>query len=320
MTGRDTAEWYSTYAEVEARGQSAVYEEWALGVASDPVVIALLERMPLQKRQPALVFAVSRLLGVPIGGYGPFRDWFIEHAAAVAAEAARRMTQTNEPRRCAALLPALALVPGPLALLEVGASAGLCLYPDRYSYRWNDARLDPEDGPSTVELECAVTGPFPAPNRMPEIVWRAGNDLYPLDVADPDDAHWLELLVPPEQHERRERVRAAIAIAATDTPPIEAGDAREGLAALAAEAPSDATLVVITSGVLVYLPAAERALFSEAVRALGCRWVSLEGRAALPRVERALPAGSAPSGRFVLALDEHPLAFAGPHGEALAWF
>ncbi len=320
MIDRDTAEWYSTYAEVEARGQSATYEEWAVGVASDPVVIALLERMPLQKRQPPLVFAVSRLLGAPVGPYGPFRDWFVAHAKAVAAEAAHRMTQTNEPRRCAALLPALALIPGPLALLEVGASAGLCLYPDRYSYRWNDERLDPSDGVSAVTLECAVTGPFPVPTRMPEIVWRGGDDLVPLDVTDPGDALWLELLVPPEQQARRERLRASIEIAAADPPHLEAGDARAGLASLAAQAPPGATLVVITSGVLVYLPAAERALFADAVRDLGCRWVSLEGRSALARADAALPREVGAGGRFVLALDEHPLAFSGPHGQNLAWF
>jgi hypothetical protein len=43
-------------------------------------------------------------------------------------------TQTNEPGRCAALLPMLARLPEPLALLEVGASAGLCLLPDFYTY------------------------------------------------------------------------------------------------------------------------------------------------------------------------------------------
>ena len=42
-----------------------------------------------------------------------------------------RSTQTNEAGRCAALLPVLALLPQPLALLEVGTSAGLCLFPDR---------------------------------------------------------------------------------------------------------------------------------------------------------------------------------------------
>ena len=38
-----------------------------------------------------------------------------------------RRTQTNEPARCAVLLPALAQLPEPLALVDVGASAGLTM-------------------------------------------------------------------------------------------------------------------------------------------------------------------------------------------------
>jgi hypothetical protein len=37
----------------------------------------------------------------------------------------------------------------------------------------------------------------------------------------------------------------------------------------------------------------------------------------IPQVQQRLPSGS---GGFVLALDEHPLAFAGPHGQSLDWF
>lgn len=314
---RDTAEWYNTFAENEARGQSAVYTEWALGVAGDPGIRSLIEGMPLQKRQPNLVFGVSRLLGAPVGPWPGYREWLLTHLPEVAVEAEHRMTQTNEARRCAVLLPALGLLAEPLALLEVGASAGLCLYPDRFSYSYDGVRLDPADGPSGVLLECETTGQVPVPDRMPEVAWRAGVDLHPLSVSDPDDMHWLETLVWPEQQERRDRLRAAIEIARQDPLAIEVGDAVDALRGLAAQAPSGVRLVIITSGVLVYLPRARRERFAEVVRSLDADWVSLEGRGALPSVEAALP--EAPD-RFVLSLNERPLAFAGPHGQSLDWF
>jgi hypothetical protein len=314
---RDTAEWYSTFAENEARGQSAIYTEWALGVAGDPGIRSLIEGMPLQKRQPNLVFGVSRLLGAPVGPWPGYREWLLTHLPEVAVEAEHRMTQTNEARRCAVLLPALGLLAEPLALLEVGASAGLCLYPDRFSYSYDGVRLDPADGPSGVLLECETTGQVPVPDRMPEVAWRAGVDLHPLSVSDPDDMHWLETLVWPEQQERRDRLRAAIEIARQDPLAIEVGDAVDALRGLAAQAPSGVRLVIITSGVLVYLPRARRERFAEVVRSLDADWVSLEGRGALPAVEAALP--EAPD-RFVLSLNERPLAFAGPHGQSLDWF
>jgi len=43
----------------------------------------------------------------------------------LAATMLARRTQINEPARYATLLPVLALLPQPLALLEVGSSAGL---------------------------------------------------------------------------------------------------------------------------------------------------------------------------------------------------
>nr|WP_231369180.1 DUF2332 domain-containing protein [Frigoribacterium sp. CG_9.8] len=311
--------WYRNFGELEARGQSAIYEQWALGVADDPELIALIDELPLQKRQPNLVFACARLLGAPEGDYPRFRRWLVQHWSAVVPEAHARSTQTNEARRCATLLPALALIPGPLALLEVGASAGLCLFPDRYSYSYDDGiHIDPATGPSEVLLQCTTAGNLPGPVSLPNVVWRAGLDRRPLDVRNAGDTHWLETLVWPEQHERRARLRAAIRIAAEDPPFLVRADASE-LASLAAEAPSDATLVVLTSAVLVYLPFAERMRFVESVRALGVRWISLEGVRGLPTVRAALPDDHGSDGRFVLALDEVPLAFTGPHGQSLDW-
>ena len=315
----DTASWYRAFGQLEAPGQSAVYEQWALGVAEDSALIALIDELPLQKRQPNLLFACARLLGAPEGEYPAFRDWLVQRWQAVASEVLVRSTQTNEARRCASLLPALSLIPGPLALLEVGASAGLCLFPDRYSYSYNGGtHVDPPTGPSAVLLECTSTGRMPRPTSVPHVVWRAGLDLHPLDVRDADDRLWLETLVWPEQQERRQRLRAAIRIAAEDPPILTRGDASE-LAALAGQAPDDATLVVITSAVLVYLPFADRMRFVDSLRALNVRWISLEGLRGLPAVRAALPDDGGSEGRFVLALDEVPLAFTGPHGQSLEW-
>jgi hypothetical protein len=162
------------------------------------------------------------------------------------------------------------------------------------------------------------------PTSMPTIVWRAGIDLAPLDVADAADVRWLQSLVWPEQTERLARIRSAVAIARADPPLLVAGDATDALAGLAARAPRDATLVVVSSGVLVYVARAGRERFVEAVEALDARWLSLEAAGLFPSVvagiERAT--GSAAdrlAGRFALALDGEALAFVAPHGQRIDW-
>lgn len=328
ITGRSTADWYRSFAELEARGQSAIFEEWALGVAGDPQVLAAIDELPPQKRQPNLIFAVARLLGPselgsPERGYRELRTWLLANWPSVAREATMRMTQTNEPRRCAALLPALSAVTGPFALLELGASAGLCLYLDRYSYRYGDGEwLHPASGPSSVAIETEVKGPVPVPKSLPEIAWRAGIDLEPLDVCDPDAMRWLETLVWPEQEARRQRILAAIDLVRADPPILVKGDAIIELEALAAIRPADATLVVVTSAMLVYLPYPERMRLVEAIRSLDAHWISLDGVGVLPEVDAKLDAryGGAVPGRFTLSSDGEPLANVGPHGQFVDWF
>ena len=100
-----TAARYERFAALEARGVSPLYEEWAAGVADDPDVLALIDGLPRPKRQPNLVFAAARLAGAPLGEYPQFREWLLEHWAAVEPVIQARMTQTNEAARCAVLLP-----------------------------------------------------------------------------------------------------------------------------------------------------------------------------------------------------------------------
>ncbi|HET6673331.1 MAG TPA: DUF2332 domain-containing protein [Agromyces sp.] len=314
-----TSERYRAFAEVEARGMSARYEAWAEGVATDAATIALIDELPPAKRQPNLVFSSARFQGAPPVPYPIFRDWLHAHWVEVRATALTHATQTNEAARCALHLPALAGIEEPLALLEVGASAGLCLYPDRYSYRYSGhPQLDPGDGPSTVVLECEANGPVPVPDRLPEVVWRGGIDLNPLDVRRPDDLAWLDALVWPEHDDRRARLQAAAAIVAADPPRIIAGDLNERVRGLAAEVPPEATLVVFHTAVLMYLDENGRAAFAQTVRSLPGHWLSVEGRSVTPGI-RVREDVENDSTDMVLALDGVQLAWAQPHGRGIRW-
>ncbi|GHH19394.1 DUF2332 domain-containing protein [Streptomyces rubradiris] len=316
----DTAQRYRAFATREAHGHSAIYEELAGRVADDEELIALIDRLPVPKRQPNLLLATVRFLGGPVTGHRAFRSWVISHWDQVSATMRQRRTQTNEPGRCATLLPLLASLPQPLALIEVGASAGLCLYPDRFQYRYDDR---PPLGPSAspVSLTCRTTGHMPLPERLPTVVWRAGVDLDPLDVRDADDMRWLECLVWPEQRDRLDRLRNAARIAQAEPPHLVRGDLNQVLPELVSRVPRGATPVVFHSAVLVYLPSEARSVFTETMRRMPGHWITNEGPHILPTVEARLPRPAPPDRAvFALALDEQPLAFTGPHGQWVDWF
>jgi hypothetical protein len=226
-----------------------------------------------------------------------------------------RRTQTNEPARCATLLPALAQLPPPLALIEAGASAGLTLLFDRYSYDYGGHRIAGTD-PLAPTLHCQPRGPVPLPARVPEISWRAGLDLNPLDVTRDDDVRWLSCLVWPGEGDREQRLAVAVAAARRDPPVVHRGDLLTDLPALAAQAPTGATLVVYHSAVLAYLAPADRRRFAETVRELPAVWLSNEG----PGVVPALPVPPHQGAPFVLARDGRtPIALTDSHGTWLHW-
>ncbi|HKS02379.1 MAG TPA: DUF2332 domain-containing protein, partial [Arthrobacter sp.] len=176
-------------------------------------------------------------------------------------------------------------------------------------------------------LRCRTAGPVPLPDTLPEVVWRAGIDLNPLDVRNPDDVAWLEALIWPEQEFRRERLRQAIAVARKDPPLLVAGDLNEQLTALAARAPADATLVVFHSAVMGYLSAEGRARFRTTMQGLalgrGCHWLSNEGETVIIQEDGSavVPEMDAQRlrGNFLLQHNGRPVAIAGPHGQSLEW-
>jgi hypothetical protein len=318
MHGHDlhlsAAENYRAFAE-EARGRSPLYESLAMLVAEDRVILRFLDSLPPGKRQPNLLFAAARyLLGDPVGP-DRLRALVGQDRAALAEVMLARRTQTNEPARCATLLPALAQLPPPLALIEVGASAGLTLLFDRYSYAYAGHRIAGQD-PLAPTLSCEPRGPVPRPAGLPAIIWRAGLDLNPLDVTSDDDVRWLSCLVWPGEGDRAQRLAAAIATARRAPPVVHRGDLLTDLPALAAQAPSEATLVVYHSAVLAYLAPGDRRHFAGTVRGLDAIWLSNEG----PGVVPGLPIPAHDGVAFVVGRDgQTPVALADGHGAWLHW-
>lgn len=314
-----TAAEYVEFARV-THGISPTYEGLSFAVSEDEAVLALLDTLPPNRRNASLLFGVVRLLGGPIENPAAFCDYAVANWSSIELELRTRFTQTNEVGRCAALLPAFAALPQPLALLEVGASAGLCLYPDRYSYRYGDPALGFGElvlGSGEPVLECAATGPVP-PANLPEVVWRAGLDLNPLDVTDSADVAWLDSTIWPENTHRRARLRAAAAVATVEPPLLVRGDLVDDLPALAAQAPAGATLVVFHTSVMYQVPPPRREAFAEVVRRLPGHWIANEEPAVLPCDGLPQPTDDALCN--VLVLDEKPLAWTQLHGQAITWF
>jgi len=318
MHGHDVtasaAENYLAFAE-EARTRSPVYEALATAVAGDRLILGFLGGLPPEKRQPNLLFAAARYLLGGTPGIAGLRCLIHQDGGKLAATMLARRTQTNEPARCATLLPALALLPPPLALIEVGASAGLTLLPDRYSYDFGGHRIEGAD-PQAPVLRCEPRGPVPLPDRVPQIAWRAGLDLNPLDVASDNDVRWLQCLVWPGEGDRGQRLADCVATARRDPPAVHRGDLLTDLPALAAQAPADATLVVYHSAVLAYVSPADRHRFAATVAGLGAVWLSNEG----PRVLPGLDPPSTDGVTFVLVRDGRDLlACTDSHGAWVRW-
>lgn len=155
-----------------------------------------------------------------------FREYVLGHEEEIVGLGTTRYTQTNECRRCVALLPGvMASGFGEFHLVDIGTSAGLNLALDRYRYSWSALMWGRS---SPVVLESESRGAAPELTEI-DVLTRTGLDLHPVDPGDPDDRRWLVALIWPEHHERRARLEAALELVAELPIAFVRGDALETL-------------------------------------------------------------------------------------------
>lgn len=236
-----------------------------------------------------------------------------------------RPPQTNEVQRSAALLPGLLHVAAqtglPLALLEIGASAGLNLWCDHYQHHhgpwaWTQA------GPALV-LRSDWLGPPPPLSAPLHIANRAACDAHPVDVDDPRQARRLASFIWADQGDRLQRLQLALQIAA-------AAMARTGVRVQTASAadflrlqlrqrrPGQA-LVLMHSVVWQYMGAAEQADIESQMQAAGSQahtasplaWLRFEP----PQPDQPVHLRC----RIWPGEGDHLLARCHPHGTTIEW-
>lgn len=292
LTEADLPDRFRRFAEKETLGVSPLYEAMARAAADMPLAMVLAAYRQAAQPPVNMLFGAIHLLlqrgdDDPLRAFYPMltdaprppaevgpvlADYIASRAERLAPIIAARRVSTNEVGRSAALFLALAAGleqlghRGPLALIDVGASAGLNLYPDRIRFDFGAGRqVGPQDAPLTLAVPVAPETAA-LPQGLPAVVARTGIDLHPLAPDNPDDAAWLRALVWPEAVGRMARLDAALALARAEPHRMVQADAVAAIGDLVAQQPADA-LACVTHSIMMYqLPEAERRAFDTRLR------------------------------------------------------
>jgi hypothetical protein len=171
-----------------------------------------------------------------------------------------RRVQTNDVSRSVTWLWPAALAGAldgrPLALVDVGASAGLNLVADALDLRWTDA------GGAVLPTARGI-----AP------LHRLGFDARPLDALRADDVRWLRACIWPGETDRLERLDRALDAYRAVAPRAQvslltASAVPARLSQLEPALPDDAVILVYQTLVSGYLRPAERAAYEQGLREL----------------------------------------------------
>lgn len=273
---------------------SPLYQALCPVVAEDEYVLGLLARRHRGQQASYLLFgAVHYLLlsgashrlrefypsltggqaANPAAAGPALLDFCRTHSDELAELIRTRLVQTNVVRRASGLRAVLHAVrrqcDRPVHLVEIGASAGVHLCFDRYTYVIGGRAFGPTGSPVTILTQWRGSGPPPDFGDLPPIASRTGVDLHPVDAADPAERLWLRALVWPENQPEADLLAAALASVAADPPRIIAGDAVDVCAALGESLPPGEPRVVFHSATRMHVPAQRRAAFDAAIDSIG---------------------------------------------------
>ncbi len=230
--------------------------------------------------------------------------------------------QTNEVARSSALLGmALRLSDAfkmPLALYELGASAGLNLAFDHYAYDFGTQNWGDPEG--EIQIAAEWRGHAPPLEAPLEIASRAGCDRWPIDPTSETDVERQLAYIWADQDYRITRTRAALAAAADMSLKVEQADAADWIETqLAQPAIPGRVRVIFHSIFWQYLPDETKKRITAAIEQAGATanhetplvWMRMEGE--------GNPAGASLTLRKWPDGSTHMMGIADFHGRWVEW-
>ncbi|NHM30954.1 DUF2332 domain-containing protein [Neobacillus terrae] len=218
---------FLNFAENECKGSSHLYEYLSLKIAKDEQILDLCTYSRSGQPVPNLLFgAVHYLLlkgmehylkgfypsidgaRMPEGAFPYFKDFCLKYENEIISLLQTKLVQTNEVRRCAYLYPVFCFIfkktKKPLAIFEIGTSAGLQLLWDKYSYSYTNYEEVVGNKSSKLHLASELKGEnLPFINQTPPpVASRIGFDINAVDLTDENERLWLKSLIWPEHKER----------------------------------------------------------------------------------------------------------------------
>ncbi len=290
----DLSQKFIDFAQKECEGSSELYKSLSLAIAEEKDLLDLATNSREGQPIPNLFLgAVHYLLlkgnvhqlkeyypsivtnpRIPNDSFLAFKNFCQRYVKEIIDILKSRLVQTNEVRRCSYLYPAFKhvfeITKRPLALIEIGTSAGLQLLWDQYSYSYGTSEVFGNQN-SKVHISSDIKGgsiPF-LHGPPPPVASRIGIDLNVIDLSNDDDFLWLNSLIWPNHHERRSLFAKAANYVRESKLELIEGNGVGLLKDLAKNIATEHTICIFHTHVANQMPIETRRTLVESVKEIG---------------------------------------------------
>ncbi|MGG0658564.1 DUF2332 domain-containing protein [Rummeliibacillus pycnus] len=285
---------FTNFAERECKNSSELYEYLALKISKDEEILELCMTARNGQPIPNLLFGAVHYLLLkmnehqlknfypslvsnpqnPYEAFDDFKDFCLIHKEAIRHLLENKLVQTNEVRRCAYLYPVFSCInektKKPLALIEIGTSAGLQLLWDQYSYSYNT-----DEVVGNLDSKLHITSEIIGDNipyfskTSPFVTTRIGIDLNTIDLQNEEEYLWLKSLIWPEHKERLNMFEKAAHYLKNNSVQLIEGDGVELLNEYVNNVPMENTVCIFHTHVANQMPKETKESLLTTIEAIG---------------------------------------------------